>query len=125
MKDFNFVSMRLWAKQKDEAIVLFKQMGHNLIDEEAYKDFDEMVDNNASSWRGIEYLDSVLTYVRTMKDESISVEVRLREAYDQFQSEDHSGATAHMTLGAIKRFCKNGDRLASAIESFKFERVGF
>lgn len=119
-----FVNIDDWAEHKSETNEALKKKGHELIAEEAYKDFDEMVDNNSESWRGIEYLDSVLSYCQTMRDESLPLENRLRKAYDQFQTEDHSGRTAHMTLSAIRRFCFEGHRLAYEIETFKYDPNG-
>lgn len=119
-----FVNINDWAKHKSETNEALKKKGHELVEERDYKDFDEMVDNNSESWRGIEYLDSVLSYCQTMRDESLPLESRLRKAYDQFQDEDHSGRTAHMTLGAIRRFCFEGHRLADEIEDFKYDPNG-
>jgi len=102
----------------------FKNRGRCLIQEEALNDFDEMVDNNSKSWRGVQYLESVLSYCQIMSDESLTLEARLRKAYDQFQDEDHSGRTAMMTLSAIRRFCFNGQRLSDEIEDFKYDING-
>ena len=107
-----------------ETAEFFKNRGRGLIQEEALKDFDEMVDNNSESWRGVQYLESVLSYCQIMRDESLTLEGRMRKAYDQFQDEDHSGSTAMMTLSAIRRFCMNGKRLADEIEDFKYDPNG-
>ena len=67
-------------------------------------------------------LDCTLDLCKIMRDESISYDKRLREAYKTFMDQGHSGMSAGLVASMLRTFCPDGEDLADAVMNFRFEK---
>ena len=70
-------------------------------------------------YHGME-LEETLKACATMRDMSIPYNERLKKAYNDFMAAGHSGMSASLVAGMIKKFCPDGEDLADAVMHFRF-----
>lgn len=100
----------------------YREKARGIILEDQYEYWDKIVPIRLDDlYHGME-LDSTLDLCKIMRDESISYEKRLRKAYKTFMDQGHSGMSASLVASMLRAFCPNGDALADAVMSFKFEK---
>lgn len=108
-------------KIKDFADYL-KKLGRGVIKEADLEEYDKTCENNGGGLMGYKCITNALAVCRIMLDETVPVEERRRKAYDEFNSQDHNGATASWVMSFIRRFCNDGDTVADEIKDFKYDR---
>lgn len=100
----------------------YREKARGIILEDQYEYWDKIVPIRLDDlYHGME-LDCTLDLCKIMRDESISYDKRLRKAYKTFMDQGHSGMSASLVASMLRAFCPNGDELADAVMSFKFEK---
>lgn len=100
----------------------YREKARGIILEDQYEYWDKIVPIRLDDlYHGME-LDCTLDLCKIMRDESISYDKRLRKAYKTFIDQGHSGMSASLVSSMLRVFCPNGDELADAVMSFKFEK---
>lgn len=98
------------------------ERARGVILEDQYEYWDKIVPIRLGDlYHGME-LDCTLDLCKIMRDESISYDKRIRKAYRTFMNQGHSGMSASLVASMLRAFCPNGDELADAVMSFKFEK---
>ena len=93
-----------------------------VILEDQYEFWDKIVPIRLGDlYRGME-LDATLDLCKIMRDESIGYDERIRKAYDTFMGQGHSGMSASLVAGMLKAFCPDGEDLADAVMTFRYEK---
>ena len=102
----------------------YREKARGIILEDQYEYWDKIVPIRLDDlYHGME-LDCTLDLCKIMRDESIGYDERIRKAYDAFMDQGHSGMSAGLVAKMLRRFCPDGDDLADAVMSFKFEKEG-
>ena len=92
-----------------------------VILEDQYEYWDKIVPIRlADLYEGME-LGCTLDLCRIMRDESVSYDKRLRKAYKTFMDQGHSGMSAGLVAHMLRTFCPDGNDLADAVMSFRFD----
>lgn len=100
----------------------YREKARGIILEDQYEYWDEIVPIRLDDlYHGME-LDSTLELCKIMRDESVGYDERIRKAYDAFMDQGHSGMSAGLVAKMLRAFCPDGDDLADAVMSFKFEK---
>jgi len=93
-----------------------------VILEDQYDYWDKIVPIRLGDlYHGME-LDCTLDLCKIMRDESVSYDKRLRKAYKTFMGQGHSGMSASLVVNMLKVFCPDGEDLADAIMTFRYEK---
>ena len=100
----------------------YREKARGIILEDQYEYWDKIVPIRLDDLYHGRELDSTLDLCKIMRDESISYDKRLRKAYKTFMDQRHSGMSAGLVAKILRVFCPNGDELADAVMSFKFEK---
>ena len=100
------------------------EKARGVILESQYEFWDKIVPIRLRDlYRGME-LDATLDLCKIMRDESVGYDERIRKAYDTFMGQGHSGMSASIVASMLRAFCPDGNDLADAVMSFKFEKKG-
>ena len=100
----------------------YRKEARGLILESEYEYWDKIVPVRLKDlYRGME-LENTLELCRIMRNEEIPYDERLRAAYDLFMASGHSGMSASLVASMLRIFCPNGNDLADAVTSFRFEK---
>ena len=98
------------------------EKARGVILEDQYEFWDKIVPIRLRDlYHGME-LDATLDLCKIMRDESIRYDKRLRKAYDTFMGQGHSGMSSSLVTGMLKVFCPNGEDLANAVMTFRYEK---
>lgn len=93
-----------------------------VILEDQYEFWDKIVPIRLGDlYRGME-LDATLDLCKIMRDESVGYDERIRKAYDTFMGQGHSGMSASLVASMLKTFCPDGEDLADAVMTFRYEK---
>ena len=100
----------------------YREKARGIILEDQYEYWDKIVPIRLDDlYHGME-LDNTLDLCKIMRDESLGYDERIRKAYDAFRDQRHSGMSAGLVAKMLRVFCPDGDELADAVMSFKFEK---
>lgn len=100
----------------------YRKEARGVILEDEYEYWDKIVPVRLKDlYRGME-LENTLELCRIMRKEELPYDDRLRAAYDFFMASGHSGMSASLVASMLRRFCPNGNDLADAVMSYKFEK---
>lgn len=98
------------------------EKARGVILEDQYEFWDKIVPIRLKDlYRGME-LDATLDLCKIMRDESVGYDERIRKAYDTFMGQGHSGMSASLVASMLRAFCPDGNDLADAVMSFRFEK---
>lgn len=93
-----------------------------VILEDQYEFWDKIVPIRLGDlYRGME-LDATLDLCKIMRDESVGYDERIRKAYNTFMGQGHSGMSASLVASMLKTFCPDGEDLADAVMTFRYEK---
>lgn len=93
----------------------YKKAARGVIIEKQYDYWDEIVPIRLHDlYHGME-LDATLEICRIMRDESVSIEERIKKAKEAFDNQGHSGMSAGLVLSMIRAFCPHGEELVKKI----------
>lgn len=94
----------------------YKKAARGVIIEEQYDYWDEIVPIRLHDlYHGME-LDATLEICRIMRDESVSLEERIKTAKKTFDNQGHSGMSAGLVLSMIRAFSPHGEELVNSIK---------
>lgn len=98
------------------------EKARGVILEDQYEFWDKIVPIRLGDlYDGME-LDATLDLCKIMRDESIGYDERIRKAYDTFMGQGHSGMSASLVACMLKAFCPDGEDLADAVMTFRYEK---
>lgn len=98
------------------------EKARGVILEDQYEFWDKIVPVRLGDlYRGME-LDATLDLCKIMRDESVGYNERIRKAYDTFMGQGHSGMSASLVASMLKTFCPDGEDLADAVMTFRYEK---
>ena len=98
------------------------EKARGVILEDQYEFWDKIVPIRLRDlYRGME-LDATLDLCKIMRDESVGYDERIRKAYDTFMGQGHSGMSASLVASMLKTFCPDGEDLADAVMTFRYEK---
>lgn len=98
------------------------EKARGVILEDQYEFWDKIVPIRLRDlYRGME-LDATLDLCKIMRDESVGYDERIRKAYDTFMGQGHSGMSASLVASMLKAFCPDGEDLADAVMTFRYEK---
>lgn len=98
------------------------EKARGVILEDQYEFWDKIVPIRLGDlYRGME-LDATLDLCKIMRDESVGYDERIRKAYDTFMGQGHSGMSASLVASMLKAFCPDGEDLADAVMTFRYEK---
>ena len=100
----------------------YREKARGVILEDQYEFWDKIVPIRLGDlYRGME-LDATLDLCKIMRDESVGYDERIRKAYDTFMGQGHSGMSASLVASMLKTFCPDGEDLADAVMTFRYEK---
>lgn len=100
----------------------YRKKARGVILESSYDEWDKIVPIRLGDlYHGME-LGATLDLCKIMREEDAPYDERLHKAYDAFMEQGHSGMSAGLVATMLRRFCPDGEDLADAVMSFRFEK---
>ena len=106
-----------------ELTEVYRKKARGIILEDKLELWDKCVPIRLGDlYHGME-LDATLEISKIMGDETIDFEARMKNAYDLFQKQGHSGMSAGLVMSMLREFCPNGNEIADAIKEFRYDKT--
>lgn len=100
----------------------YRKEARGLVLDEALEEWDRILEIRVGDiYKGMEMM-NVLDCCRAMRETTLTLEQRLRNAYKVFENAGHSAMSASLTQALLRRFCPDGNELANACEEFRYEK---
>lgn len=104
-----------------ELTEFYRKQARGIILEDKLELWDKCVPIRLGDlYHGME-LDATLEISKIMGDETVDFEERMKNAYDLFQKQGHSGMSAGLVMSMLRAFCPNGNEISDAIKDFKYD----